>query len=356
MYNLRPLMNIIASNYELSYNSTDFPLLGKYNGIYGGHKYYGCGFTFSGTCYDDIISGRDIYCPYEPTRRILIPEYCYNNTNIPAVNYTIYKSKYLYAQKGNREIRYEALLNNAISENGQCPENQKKCGYLNEGMILCYNINETCPINDIIFNNNPNHIEDNISYTSLKIDDNEFIHFTNEKTDNQIAFDLLMSLEHPLSKIELLEKEYDNIFQLHDLEIEMYYDGNIDRIKAFNQIYKTNMTYEDIAKTYNMYDGIMNDTRYKKSKLQSNMFIYKKNPIPFSKYSKMEILDYNDGYHKAYILNYVCCGLLFVTLFLLFPFILLPMKIYSYIGLTLLDGVLIALFCISVKALSNNEV
>lgn len=121
---------------------------------------------------------------------------------------------------------------------------------------------------------NSNHIEGNISYTSLKIDDNEYIHFTNEKNDNQIVFDLLMSLEHPLSKIELLEKEYDNIFQLHDLEIEMYYDGNIDRIKAFKQIYKTNITYEDIAKTYNMYDGIMNDTRYKKSKLQSNMFIY----------------------------------------------------------------------------------
>lgn len=58
-----------------------------------------------------------------------------------------------------------------------------------------------------LFNNNPNHIEGNISYASLKIDDNEYIHFTNEKTDNQIAFDLLMSLEHPVSKIELLEKE-----------------------------------------------------------------------------------------------------------------------------------------------------
>ena len=45
----------------------------------------------------------------------------------------------------------EALLNNAISENEQCSENQKKCGYLNEGMVLCYYINETCPIKDIIF-------------------------------------------------------------------------------------------------------------------------------------------------------------------------------------------------------------
>ena len=165
-------------------------------------------------------------------------------------------------------------------------------------MILCLNINETCPINDIIFDDNPNHIEGNISYTSLKINDNEYIHFTNEKNDNQIVFDLLMSLEHPASKIELLEKEYYNIFQLHNLETEMYYIGNIHRIKAFKQIYNTNMTYEDIAKTYNMYDEIMNDEKYKKSKFQSNMFIYKKNPIPFSKYTKREIMDYNDSYHK----------------------------------------------------------
>ena len=136
----------------------------------------------------------------------------------------------------------------------------------------------------------------------------------------------------------------------------MYYIGNIHRIKAFKQIYNANMTYEDIAKTYNIYDEIMNDEKYKKSKFQSNMFIYKKNPIPFSKYTKREIMDYNDSYHKAYILNYVCCILLYLNVFLFFLFVLMPKKIYSYIGLTLLDGVLIVFFCLSVKALSNNEV
>ena len=82
-----------------------------------------------------------------------------------------------------RKIRYETLLTNAISENQPCPNNQKKCGHLNEGLIICYNINESCPINDIIFDNNSNHSEGNINYTLLKINDNEYIHFTNEKTD-----------------------------------------------------------------------------------------------------------------------------------------------------------------------------
>lgn len=356
MYYLRPITNVTVSNNQLSYNSTTFPLLGKYNGIKGGHRYKGCQFTFSGTCYDDFISGREIYCPSNPNKIKLIYELCENNTNIPETNYTIYKSKYLYAEKTKEDIRYETLLSNSISENELCPENQKKCGYLNEGLAICYNINEPCPINDIIFDNSPNHIEGNINYTSLKINDNEYLHYTNEKTDNQIVFDLLMSIEHPASKIETLEEDYTNIYQLHDLETEMYYIGSIDKIKVFKQIYNTNLTYEDIAKSYNMYDSIINDQNYKKSSLKSNMFIYKKNPIPFSKYTRTEILDFNDNYHTAYILNYVCCGFLFATLFLLIPFFILGKKIYWYIGLTLFHGLLITFFGLSIKALSNNEI
>ena len=357
MYNSRPIMDIIASDNELPYKNTTYPLLGKYNGINCGHKYIGCYKTFPGSCYDDIKSGKEIYCLGEEVKRKLIYEYCVNNTNIPETNYSIYKSKYLYAEKTMRKIRYETLLANATSENQPCPNNQKKCGHLNEGLVLCYDINESCPINDIIFDNNSNHSEGNINYTSLKINDNEYIHFTNEKTDNQIIFDLLLSIEHPLSKIELPENEEVNTFQLHEKEIEMYYTGNIDDIKTFKQLYNTNLTYGEIAKTYDMYNIMIYDTKYRKSKFKSNMFIYKKNPIPFSRYTKKDIFDFNDGYHLAYALNYVIDGFLFMTVFfIIFLSFLGSCRLFLFLLLISFDGAIITFFSLTIKALSNSEI
>jgi hypothetical protein len=357
MYNSRPIMDIIVSENELPYKNTTYPLLGKYNGINGGHKYLGCYRTFPGSCYDDIKSGKEVYCPGDETKTKLIYEYCTNNINIPETNYSIYKSKFLYAEKTMRKIRYETLLTNAISENQPCPNNQKKCGYLNEGLVICYDMNETCPINDIIFDNNSIHSEGNINYTSLKINDNEYIHFTNEKTDNQIFFDLILSIEHPLSKIELPENEETNTFQLHENEIDMYYIGNIDGIKVFKQLYNTNLTYEEIARTYNIYDQMANDTRYKKSKFKSNMFIYKKNPIPFSRYTKKDIFDYNDGYHLAYVLNYVACAFLIVSsVFIILIVVIWYYRIFFVLGMALFDGVVILFFSLTIKYLSNSEI
>ena len=55
---------------------------------------------------------------------------------------------------------------------------------------------ETCPINDIVYNNQENYSNNNINYTSIKIntenkDENEYIHYTNEKTENFIITILL---------------------------------------------------------------------------------------------------------------------------------------------------------------------
>ena len=52
---------------------------------------------------------------------------------------------------------------------------------------------ETCPINDIVYNNQENYSNNNINYTSIKInteDENEYIHYTNEKTENFIITNL----------------------------------------------------------------------------------------------------------------------------------------------------------------------
>ena len=49
---------------------------------------------------------------------------------------------------------YEKLKNYTVKEGQNCPDNKIKCGYLNDGLILCLDNKEDCPINDIVINFN----------------------------------------------------------------------------------------------------------------------------------------------------------------------------------------------------------
>ncbi len=69
----------------------------------------------------------------------------------------------------------------------------KKCGKLDVNRILCVKETEKCPINDIVYNSQSNFTNNNITYNSLKINltnNNEYIHFTNEQTENFIITNL----------------------------------------------------------------------------------------------------------------------------------------------------------------------
>ena len=186
-YSLKPLLDIIDN--KNTTNESLLPLLGKYKGFKGGHKYKKCSTYFSDTC--KAYKDRDyIYC-YEGSSP-LDKSTCVDYPTIPETYYINYKDKYLYAKKSN-DITYESLLKVAISKNEKCPEGQKKCGILVKNLITCYNNEDDCPINDFIINNNSEYIKDNILYKTIKIDNNEYFHYTNEQINNQIIFDLLLS-------------------------------------------------------------------------------------------------------------------------------------------------------------------
>ena len=223
-----PLLDIIDSKSEL--NQSLYPLLGKYRGLEGGHKYDKCTYLFYDTCasYKDREA---IYCPNERTTegysRTLDKDTCVDYPTVPETNYTNYKGKNLYAQKSD-DITFESLLKNTISKNEKCPEGHKKCGILVNDLILCFRNEEECPINDIIINNNSTYIKGDILYKTIEINENEYFHYTNSQVNNQIIFDLVLSLEHPLSQIELSEDNYDIIYKCHELEKDSYYKGNTE--------------------------------------------------------------------------------------------------------------------------------
>ena len=369
-YSLKPLMNIIHSKIQTNQSSL-YPLLGKYNGFKGGHKYKRCGVLFSGAC-DDDKNKENIYCPskiinyrdgygykylYDNSYYISIDKStCVDYPSIPETNYTYYKGKYLYSKKYDN-MTYTSLSTKAITKNEKCPNGQKKCGILNNDLILCLNIEENCPINDIVINNFSKYYINNISYNTIEINKDEYFHFTNEQVDNQIIFDLVISLEHPLSKIELLEENYYTIFQCHEYENAYCYRGNIQNIKSYQRIYDTNITFKELLEANNLYNKVLEEKYYRKQYFPSKMYIYKKYPIPITKLKYQKINELNEDYFTCFVLNFVSCGFLFVTF--VFYFLTIIMRSYRlmyYIILSMFDILICLFFFLKLKFLINREI
>ena len=142
----------------------EFPLFGKYKGLKGGHKYSNCISTFESTCSSDY--GRRVYChslgEEEPTE--VDYDSCIDYPQVNPFNYDRLKGIYFYAEKLSQDkYSYEKLKNLSVKKGENCPINTKQCGYLNEELILCLNNGETCPINNIIINNQTNYSDGNIN-------------------------------------------------------------------------------------------------------------------------------------------------------------------------------------------------
>ena len=114
-YSLKPLMNIIDSKTQIN-QPLLYPLLGKYNGFRGGHKYKSCNIYFSGSC-DDDKDKKNIYCrsssanyEYDDSDYTALDKStCVDYPGIPETNYTDYKGKYLYSKKFDN-MTYRTLL------------------------------------------------------------------------------------------------------------------------------------------------------------------------------------------------------------------------------------------------------
>ena len=90
----------------------------------------------------------------------------------------------------------------------------------------------------------------------------------------------------------------------------MYYNGDINNIKTYKKIYNTGMTYKDFLEINNMYEQLQNEISPRF--LSSNVFIYKRYPIPVGLTFK-DSNYYNSRYYTAYVLNYVSCGFFFAS-------------------------------------------
>ena len=347
----RPLLNIE----KYSYNRGGSNLFGRYKGFNGGHKYKNCDHLFSGTCKDS--EQYETYCPRESTqneedRKKVDKKNCFNYTEIKGFPYNLLRDSYYYSTKMRKT--YNNLLNETVNKNEQCPFSKKSCGFLNIDRKLCLSIDEICPINDIIINSQATYMENGITYNSLEFG-SDYIHYTNEKENNYIIFDLIISLENPLSKIEVGEKLYKkNKLKLHELENDTYYEGDIDKYFVYKKLFNTEMTLEELFKLYDKLDTIKSEPDYKTEYLKSKIFIYKKYPVPLNDQSMYDIHDIDNKYRniEGYYLG--TCIMLFLSLFLGIFYVTpssVRSKIICYILLTLIDIIVILFFSFSSNAI-----
>ena len=335
----------------------EFPLFGKYKGLKGGHKYDNCLYTYEGTCNSD--RGRRVYCLSniaEDQPQEVDYDTCVDFPQINPFNYDHLEGIYFYGQKLSQDnYSYEKLKKLSVKKGENCPINQKKCGYLNEDLILCLNNGQTCPINDIIINNQTSYSDGNINYKTIRFINGKYIHYTNEKTDNQILFDLLFSIEHPLSLIETSSKDHDKIFYLHYREIESYYSGNIDNIKAYKQFYNTGLTLEEFLTSLGKFATFKNIPLYRTNYFKSNIFIYKKYPVPISLPIE-ECEEIAKKFKNVVALNFFMGFLLVLVGGITFAIISKKTnlaRIVCYIIITAIDALIIYLFTINLKVVAD---
>ena len=348
---LRPMLNILESNNETIFNDKYFPLFGKYYGLPAAHKYNNCNFMFYGTCKDAIEFDIDEECPFEEVGNKL--DYsCVDYPEIPEVNYSYYKNNAFFVEKPSKDDSYKELIKKAVPEKSYCPAGQKKCGYLNN-LILCYNIEKDCPINDIVINNEEQYVKNNITYKTIKLYENEFIHFTNKKTDNKIIFDILYSLENPLSSIEIKKENRSLIYKLINTEYQSYYKGDLMNIQAYEKYYDPNINYGTLLKWVNLYDKIKSLNIYKEQYFYYKVFIYKKYPIFISiSYETAKKLNYYT--HVSWALYYTSNFIQFFSLISVCGLIDKERKkIILYIVLSLIHLFILSCFLVHIFGLGT---
>jgi hypothetical protein len=113
-----------------------------------------------------------------------------------------------------------------------------------------------------------------------------------------------------LSKIETKESNYDKIFKLHEAETDIYYNGNIDDINAYNKIYNTGITLKELFISYNIFDTIQKEPNYKTEYYNSYIFLYKKYPVPLNGITEEGIKNMDNLYKNAFMYNILSCTIL----------------------------------------------
>lgn len=232
-YNLEstPIMNILSGNECL--NSDTSNVLGYYYG-------FDAGFEYNGKSYSEEY--RKEKCKwYNKDWCIKINAQC----EIP---YKFYKGIRLCTSKRPMK-NYFDYVKSTVDKNNYCPNGEKSCGYLDYNRKLCGKNTENCPINDIVYNNQSIYEYNGITYDTVTINENEYLHYTNKQIYNYIITNLtllggygegLPCGANDNNKFYVFSSIENNMFCIGDYkEYKYYFYKNLSTI-PLEQFYKEN--------------------------------------------------------------------------------------------------------------------
>ena len=113
------------------------------------------------------------------------------------IPYKFFKGRRLCTSKRPNK-NYFDYFKSSIGFNENCRKGFKICGKLDINRFLCIKEEDNCPINDIIYNNCSNYINNGIIYHTVKINEKEYIHYTNEQVNKYIITNLTVIGEYDI--------------------------------------------------------------------------------------------------------------------------------------------------------------
>ena len=254
-----PIYDILIGQQCEDYTKTS-NILGYYFGYEEGFEYYFKSYTKDD---ESSICDEDTICTDFDARRDLIIEYKY------------FKGARLCTSKRPNK-NYFDYLQSSIGINEICKEGTKKCGKLDVNRILCVKEGEKCPINDIVYNYQSNYTKDNITYESMKISYNEYIHYTNEQTENYIITNLTI-IGGGESAFPCGSNDNDKFYSISEVDINRYCKGE-----------ETNYTYYFFNK--------LSSVRFKQFYDENNLSLIDLEEYQKDIYYKEDMVLFSTGY------------------------------------------------------------
>ena len=203
-----------------------------------------------------------------------IEEGCKEIIEKKPTNYYFYKGRILCKQK----LNYNYLTYLKFSTVGNCPEGYKQCGILDTlNRKMCLKEGDKCPINKVIINNNSTSPDD-FNYRVIDLNDDFYLHYTNEDVNNYIITGFNISegkicanpIFHNLnnSKQFFLEKNY-NLSGCKKKYNHDYYD-------ELSYFELDTITKETLLEDNNLLSYIYSLPSYPTDNLQSTLTLYSK--------------------------------------------------------------------------------
>ena len=259
---------------------------------------------------------------------------CRDINEIESINFYSWDSN-IFCVNYN-ENNYEYYLKLSVGEGEKCPNGFKQCGILDTlKNIMCINESLPCPINKILINNESTYSEDDINFNTIELNDNKYLHYTNENYNGNILSNLKLSeggfpCYNPLRYNTILPQyilldNFEDFICIDEFD-NSFYDERYQKLDSITkkQLYEENSLYNSIIRLPN----------YPEYSLYSDISLYVRNFFGINKHcltsenyklSADIIQDFTDDHKISKNINiaYICINPLCIILFLISYFCLI---------------------------------